>query len=254
MILLKTLTEDPGMGIEGRAISPSKDTEHQYASLSPFQTRTTHNCTINMPNAELTDLEAVEPKVNSQSQDYNFEAYSHLLLEHDLPEKLAYKDNIEYLYALTRLKYKYNKYHQSAFLKNYLTQTDHYTSRRDEIGGTITQHDWNAFAKRVNRLVRIHKRRRRRRLRRRKKRGKTKTLAKKLLWRQVFINQKRKKTKPTKKQLEAEARLQPKTADEVMTDTILEALMPTPPSDARSIATESSVSSASTARTLRWRA
>ena len=69
-----------------------------------------------------------------------------------------------------------------------------------------------------------------------------------------IINQKRKNTKPTKKQLEAEARLQPKTADEVMTDTILEALMPTPPSDARSIATESSVSSASTARTLRWRA
>ena len=43
MILLKTLTEDVGMGVEGRAISPSKDTDAQYATLSPFGTRTTHN-------------------------------------------------------------------------------------------------------------------------------------------------------------------------------------------------------------------
>ena len=252
MILLKTLTEDVGMGVEGRAISPSKDTDAQYASLSPFQTRT-HNCTLALgPNTDqVTDFEAVPPKVNSAAQDYSFEAYSHLLLEHDLPEKLQYKDNIEYLYALTRLKYKYNKYHQSAFLKNYLTQTDHYTSRRDEIGGTITDKDWDAFAKRLNRLVRIHKRRKRRRMRRRKRRGKTKSLAQKRLWRQVFIRNK----KPTKKQIATLQRLQPKSQDDVMTDTILEALLPTPPSDCRSVATtESSVSSASTtsrARTFR---
>ena len=77
-----------------------------------------------------------------------------------------------------------------------------YNSRRDEVGGVITDDDWNDFVFRMQRIIRRVRRKRKRIIRRRKKKGKKlmprKTLfkpkkkpnlAKDPLWREVFLDE-----------------------------------------------------------------
>ena len=76
-----------------------------------------------------------------------------------------------------------------------------YHSRRDEVGGTITEEDWENFVSRLEGLITRVKKKRARIIKRRKKRGKKKFPRKTLfkpakrinvgkdpLWREIFID------------------------------------------------------------------
>lgn len=76
-----------------------------------------------------------------------------------------------------------------------------YHSRRDEVGGTITEDDWNNFVDRLEGIIKKVDRKRKRIIKRRKKRGKKKFPRKTLfkpekrinvgkdpLWREIFID------------------------------------------------------------------
>ena len=76
-----------------------------------------------------------------------------------------------------------------------------YHSRRDEVGGTITEDDWNNFVDRLEGIIKKVDKKRKRIIKRRKKRGKKKFPRKTLfkpekrinvgkdpLWREIFID------------------------------------------------------------------
>lgn len=80
-----------------------------------------------------------------------------------------------------------------------------YHSRRDEVGGTISGEEWNAFVDRLEGIIDKVKRKRKRIIRRRKKKGikklprktlfkpdKKVNLFKDPLWKEVFIEDRRK--------------------------------------------------------------
>lgn len=77
-----------------------------------------------------------------------------------------------------------------------------YNSRRDEVGGVVTDDDWDDFVHRMQKMIKRVRRKRRRIIRRRKKKGKKlmprKTLfkpkkkpnlARDPLWREVFLDE-----------------------------------------------------------------
>lgn len=77
-----------------------------------------------------------------------------------------------------------------------------YHSRRDELGGVITDQDWSAFCRRLEGVIDKIKRKRRRIIKRRKKKGKKlmpratlfkppkrENLEKNPLWKEVFIGE-----------------------------------------------------------------
>ena len=123
---------------------------------------------------------------------YTFEEFSHLIKHHP-PQKLIFKDSLEFLYALNQAKYEFNTTYQSDFLKTYSKKQNDYRSRRDELGGHISSEDWKRFIQHLEEIIKITKIRRRNRRLRRKKRGKTVNIykgpnvAKSRLWRNVFI-------------------------------------------------------------------
>ena len=110
------------------------------------------------------------------------------------PEKLIFHNEIDYLYAMNQTKYDFNALNQSEYLKNYKSVKNEYRSRRDELGGTITAHDWSEFISRLEILIKITERRRKNRLNRLRKRDSRikKSLKgpygqKKRLWQNIFI-------------------------------------------------------------------
>lgn len=119
--------------------------------------------------------------------EYTFEDFSHLI-KPKKPQKLVFKDSLEFLYALNQAKYDFNSANQSEFLHYHKRQND-YRSRRDELGGHISRVEWKSFIDRLEDIIRITKTRRKKRNLRRKKRGKGKKLGfgKGRLWRNVFI-------------------------------------------------------------------
>ncbi len=97
-ILLQTLTEEPievygrgkDMGIEGRAYSPSKETPYAYDALTPYPSRgsprRTANTTKGLSTTFQDRFDTVTAKVDTRGSMYNFENYTHLLLEDQLPD------------------------------------------------------------------------------------------------------------------------------------------------------------------------
>jgi hypothetical protein len=133
---------------------------------------------------------------------YNIDEIEHLFVDGKIPEEIYnIEDPMEYNYLLVKLKKEFNDKTRSEFLK-YMNLQLPYNSRRDEVGGVITDDDWSDFILRVEKMIRRVRRRRRRIIRRRKKKGKKlmprKTLfkptkrpdlAKDPLWREVFLDE-----------------------------------------------------------------
>lgn len=87
------------------------------------------------------------------------------------PELLKITDPIEYNYLIVRLKKEFNDKHKSEYLK-YMHLDLPYHSRRDEIGGIISDQDWTAFTRRLEGVIDKIKQKRKRIIKRRKKKGK----------------------------------------------------------------------------------
>eukprot|EP00351_Strombidinopsis_sp_SopsisLIS2011_P000951 CAMPEP_0116888580 /NCGR_PEP_ID=MMETSP0463-20121206/23674_1 /TAXON_ID=181622 /ORGANISM="Strombidinopsis sp, Strain SopsisLIS2011" /LENGTH=113 /DNA_ID=CAMNT_0004553631 /DNA_START=320 /DNA_END=661 /DNA_ORIENTATION=+ len=96
------------------------------------------------------------------------------LFEHgEIPEELAaITDPIEYNYLLVRLRKEFNEKHKSNYLK-YMNLNLPYHSRRDEIGGAISNQEWENFKGRLEGIIERISKKRKRIIRRKKKRGKT---------------------------------------------------------------------------------
>lgn len=132
---------------------------------------------------------------------YDWSEVAYLFDKGEIPEELAaITDPIEYNYLLVRLRKEFNDKHKSNYLK-YMNLQLPYHSRRDEVGGTITEDDWENFVSRLEGLIERVKKRRARIIKRRKKRGKKKFPRKTLfkpekrinvgkdpLWREIFID------------------------------------------------------------------
>jgi hypothetical protein len=166
----------PIMHMQGRSISPHYVRRSADASLTPFPSMLS-------PNEQSVDLNSSEraiSKVSGQrtssipasrrrpNERLTFENHGHLLKQARGPKKLVYSDPIEYLNALNKLRFDYSKATQSSFIKNYWRVQPEYKSRRDELGGTITEHQWTAYIDKLERVLKVHKQRRRNRRLRRK--------------------------------------------------------------------------------------
>ena len=102
---------------------------------------------------------------------------------------------------LVRLKKEFNEKHRSDYLR-YMHLDLPYHSRRDELGGVITDQDWDAFVRRLEGVLDRVAKKRRRIIRRRKKKGKKlmprgtlfkppkrERLDKNPLWKEVFMRE-----------------------------------------------------------------
>ena len=132
---------------------------------------------------------------------YDWSEVAYLFDKGEIPEELAaITDPIEYNYLLVRLRKEFNEKHKSNYLR-YMNLQLPYHSRRDEVGGTITEDDWNNFVDRLEGIIKKVDKKRKRIIRRRKKRGKKKfprktlfkpdkriNVSKDPLWREIFID------------------------------------------------------------------
>lgn len=150
------------------------------------------------------DLEGSPSRIShafGSAHMYDWSEVAYLFEKGEIPEELAaITDPIEYNYLLVRLRKEFNEKHKSNYLK-YMNLQLPYHSRRDEVGGTITEDDWNNFVDRLEGIIKRVDRKRKRIIRRRKKRGKKKFPRKTLfkpekrlnvgkdpLWREIFID------------------------------------------------------------------
>lgn len=117
-------------------------------------------------------------------QKYDWSEVAHLFEDGIVPEELAsITDPIEYNYILVRLKRDFNEAHKSDYMK-YMNLQLPYHSRRDEIGGAITNEEWTNFIDRLEGIIDRVQKRRRRIIRRRKKKG-NKKLPRKTLFKPI---------------------------------------------------------------------
>ena len=132
---------------------------------------------------------------------YDWSEVAYLFDKGEIPDELAQiTDPIEYNYLLVRLRKEFNEKHKSNYLR-YMNLQLPYHSRRDEVGGTITEDDWQNFVDRLEGIIKKVDKKRKRIIKRRKKRGKKKFPRKTLfkpekrinvgkdpLWREIFID------------------------------------------------------------------
>ena len=149
--------------------------------------------------AQNLDFSNIKPQYKPEK--YNIDEIEHLFMEGKIPGEIHnIEDPMEYNYLLVKLKKEFNDKTRSEFLK-YMNLQLPYNSRRDEVGGVISEDDWQDFILRVGKMIRKVRRKRRRVVRRRKKQGKRlmprKTLfkpkkrpnlAKDSLWKEIFMN------------------------------------------------------------------
>lgn len=84
---------------------------------------------------------------------YDWSEVAHLFEDGVVPEELqAITDPIEYNYILVRLKRDFNEAHKSEYMK-YMNLQLPYHSRRDEIGGAITNEEWGNFIDRLEGII-----------------------------------------------------------------------------------------------------
>lgn len=135
-------------------------------------------------------------------QLYDWSEVAYLFENGEIPKELInITDPIEYNYLIVRLKKEFNEKHKSEYLK-YMNLNLPYHSRRDEVGGVISNEDWTAFTERLEDIINRIKRKRKRIIKRRKKKGVKKMprktlfkpqkkidLGKDPLWREIFVDQ-----------------------------------------------------------------
>ena len=79
----------------------------------------------------------------SQSALYDWSEVAYLFEDGQIPhELLQITDPIEYNYLIVRLKKEFNEKHRSDYLR-YMNLDLPYHSRRDELGGVISDQDWS---------------------------------------------------------------------------------------------------------------
>ena len=86
---------------------------------------------------------SVPPRISEDVWKLDLKKYSHLLP--NMPRKRVYHDSLAYLDVVNKAKHKFNKKHQSDFLKNFRKDEVQYYSKRDELGFAINQDEWGAF-------------------------------------------------------------------------------------------------------------
>lgn len=134
---------------------------------------------------------------------FDWSSVAYLFEKGEIPEEIAaITDPVEYNYLMVRLRKEFNDKHKSNYLK-YMSLNLPYHSRRDEVGGAISENDWNNFVTRLEGIIQKVSKKRARIIKRRKKKGKKKMPRKTLfkpekqlnvgkdpLWREIFIDQK----------------------------------------------------------------
>jgi hypothetical protein len=135
------------------------------------------------------------------NHQFDWSDVAYLFDKGEIPEELAaITDPIEYNYLLVRLRKEFNEKHKSAYLR-YMNLQLPYHSRRDEVGGAISDQDWSNFVLRLEGVIKRVENRRKRIIKRRKARGKKKmprktlfkpqkqpNLMKDPLWKEIFID------------------------------------------------------------------
>ena len=103
---------------------------------------------------------------------YDWSEVAYLFEDGQIPQELLQiTDPIEYNYLIVRLKKEFNDKHRSEYLR-YMHLELPYHSRRDDLGGVITDADWHEFTRRIDGVIYCVKKKRKRIIKRRKRRGK----------------------------------------------------------------------------------
>ena len=143
----------------------------------------------------------LKAKAPSQQPQYDWSEIAYLFDDGAIPsELLGITDPIEYNYLIVRLKKEFNEKHRSDYLR-YMHLDLPYHSRRDELGGVISEEDWSNFQRRLEGVIDRIKKHRKKIIRKRKRKGKKlmprstlfkpkkkENLEKNPLWQEVFMN------------------------------------------------------------------
>lgn len=90
-------------------------------------------------------FEDTDSKVNFTQHTFDWSQVAYLFEDGIIPEEIAQiTDPVEYNYLMVRLRKEFNDKHKSTYLK-YMALNLPYHSRRDEVGGAITEADWTNF-------------------------------------------------------------------------------------------------------------
>lgn len=106
--------------------------------------------------------------------NFDWSSVAYLFDKGEIPDEIAaITDPVEYNYLMVRLRKEFNDKHKSNYLK-YMALNLPYHSRRDEVGGAISENDWSHFVTRLEGIIEKVKNKRSRIIKRRKKKGKKK--------------------------------------------------------------------------------
>jgi hypothetical protein len=106
--------------------------------------------------------------------NFDWSSVAYLFEKGEIPEEIAeITDPVEYNYLMVRLRKEFNDKHKSNYLK-YMALNLPYHSRRDEVGGAISDNDWQNFVTRLEGIIQKVSKKRSRIIKRRKKKGKKK--------------------------------------------------------------------------------
>jgi len=105
---------------------------------------------------------------------FDWSEVAYLFESGEIPEEIAsITDPVEYNYLMVRLRKEFNEKHKSNYLR-YMNLNLPYHSRRDEVGGAITDQDWSNFCLRLEGIIEKIAKKRKRIIKRRKRKGKKK--------------------------------------------------------------------------------
>lgn len=134
------------------------------------------------PNSpgESTDAQSIlgeDSRLNNAfgaKHTFDWSEVAYLFDSGEIPEEIAsITDPVEYNYLMVRLRKEFNEKHKSNYLR-YMNLNLPYHSRRDEVGGAITDQDWSNFVLRLEGIIEKIAKKRKRIIRRRKRKGKKK--------------------------------------------------------------------------------
>ena len=85
--------------------------------------------------------------------NFDWSSVAYLFDKGEIPDEIAaITDPVEYNYLMVRLRKEFNDKHKSNYLK-YMALNLPYHSRRDEVGGAISENDWSHFVTRLEGII-----------------------------------------------------------------------------------------------------
>jgi hypothetical protein len=85
--------------------------------------------------------------------NFDWSEVAYLFDSGEIPEEIAaITDPVEYNYLMVRLRKEFNEKHRSNYLR-YMNLNLPYHSRRDEVGGSISDRDWTNFVLRLEGII-----------------------------------------------------------------------------------------------------